>query len=207
MTTEISLKKRTDDWLADRRKEIENDISKLKRQEEAFKADKEEIETELMRRFDERGSEGTTTERYTISLKLDDKYPEVMDRDAFEDFVLQNEKLYLLQKRIALRSIREELNLLDQDKQDFLDELEDSNWSESACIKVLNELDQQTIAEADEANKEAVKTALQNRTKIFRMQGKLKEATKEALQDRFSIPGIRIVTKKTITQQKRKTKT
>jgi hypothetical protein len=109
MTTEKTLQECTDDELAELRYTIGQDLSALKRQDEQLRAEREAVEAEFERRFTERGSTATKTSKYTVSLRVDDKYPELYDQEAFESYLMQTGRLYLLQKRLSMAAVQEEL--------------------------------------------------------------------------------------------------
>lgn len=108
-TTPVSLKDLTDDELAESRYLIGQELSALKRQDEMLRSERETIEKEFERRFTERGSTATKTSKYTVSLRVDDKYPDLYDQEAFEAYLLSTQRLYLLQKRLSMAAVQEEL--------------------------------------------------------------------------------------------------
>lgn len=182
----VDLEERGDNWLVDRRYEIKEALAEVNKQEEILKEERNEIDNELLRRFAERGTTGTKTDRFTVSVREDDNYPEVEDRTVFEEYVLDTGKLHLLQKRVALKALREELQVLEEEYATYLEELEENEWHDDACVHVLSQLDVPT-------------------TKIETMQqlGKLEELTKNELEEYYTIPGVNIVTKLTINQVKK----
>jgi len=107
--TAAGLKKKDDEWLADRRKEIDAALSELRRKEEVLRAEKDTIEAEFFRRFNERKSHSTTTDRWTVVRIIDDKYPIIEDRQAFEAYVLEQRAMHLLQKRLLLGAVQDEV--------------------------------------------------------------------------------------------------
>jgi hypothetical protein len=85
------------------------EIAEFARQEEALRAEKDTIDNEFRRRFEERGATATKTEKWTTFLKIDDAYPELYDRQAFEEYVIRTRDLHLLQTRISVSAVQEEL--------------------------------------------------------------------------------------------------
>lgn len=192
----IELAERTDDWLAERRAAIRLDITKLTKQQEALAAEREEIEQEFFDRFTTRGTSGTRTSNFTISARQDDHYPEVEDRTEFEQYLLETGKIHLLQKRLSLTSIREELDSMKEQKEAYLTELEDANWDIDTCRYVLTSLYDTEETDIDEQ-------LIENKLIILSKTNTLKEGIKDALDQHFSIPGIGISTKLTLNQVKR----
>lgn len=188
--TEIKLEERTDSWLADRRDEIAKEVSALKRQDEALKSERDDIDQELRRRFDERGTTGTQTSRFTLILREDDNYPEVYDRTEFEDYVLRTKKIHLLQKRLSMSSVQEELMALRDECQALKDELNASQNKEETAAALYEQLHKED---------EHVSTKID----VLRKSGMLVAALEEELESYFSIPGVQIVTKYSINSKKR----
>jgi hypothetical protein len=104
-----NLVEMTDEDLAQRRYDIGKEISELKRQDEALRAARDAVEQEFYRRFEERGSTATKTTTFTVSARVDDKYPDLVDREAFEAYVLSSGNLFLLQSRLSMSAVQEEL--------------------------------------------------------------------------------------------------
>jgi len=202
---EIVLENQTDDWLADNRKEIQLQISVLKRQEEDLRAYLDDIDQEFKRRFAERQSEGTQTSNWTLGLKIDDHYPEVQDRQEFEEYLLKTKKLHLLQKRLSMTAIREELDALRDEKQHWLDELKDNNWDEDTCRRTLewihnSECDQYDYSDEE---KEGIDAQFANRLRVIAATKRWKDSTQSAIDDYYRVPGVGLSQKTTITQRKR----
>lgn len=106
---EVNLTQQTDDWLADERYRLGRIISQLARKDEIVRACRDSINQEFQRRFDERGSTATKTNDFTISARIDDKYPEIEDRNAFESYILSTGAIYLLQSRLSMSAVQEEI--------------------------------------------------------------------------------------------------
>lgn len=194
-TPNIELTERDDDWLAERRYEIKTELVLANSKVDELKNERDDIDEELKRRFTERKTSGTRTDRFTISMGQDDNYPITVDRNEFEEYVLKTGNIHLLQKRLSMTAVREELDALNAEKQAHLDKLEEAKWADNACVDVLYDL-----AEADESDY----NVLDKKILILRATGKLQEATKNALEEHYSIPGIGMETKLTISQVKRK---
>ena len=193
----VSLEERTDDWLAERRDQIKVEISRLKREDEAFKAERDAIDAEFTRRFEERGTSGTRAARFTVSLKEDDNYPQMSDRTAFEDYVLSTGNLHLLQKRLSLSSVTEEHAALGELRDVYLNSLKEAGEDYNALVSLYNELCEeaaitQKVADADDL--------VNNKSSIEDLRNFLEDEIKRV----FHIPGIEIVTKRSINQVKRK---
>jgi hypothetical protein len=107
--TQLTLSTMTDDELADRRDELRTKLSELARAEDEIRAEKDSIDQEFISRFTSRGSTATKTSLFTISARENDRYPELVDRNAFEAYVLANKALYLLQSRLSMKEIQDEL--------------------------------------------------------------------------------------------------
>lgn len=189
----ISLQDRTDSWIADRRDAIGKEISKLKRQDEELKAERDDLDQELRRRFDERGTTGTQTKNFTISLKEDDNYPETYDRTSFEEYVLSTGKIHLLQKRLSMASVQEELMALREEHETLLKELEVSGESDETAVAIYKKV----FGESE---------LLTAKINVLKLTGTLVPTLKQELADYFSIPGVHIVTKYSITSKKRSSK-
>lgn len=189
----ISLQDRTDSWIADRRDAIAKEISRLKRQDEDLKAERDDLDQELRRRFDGRGTTGTQTKNFTISLKEDDNYPETYDRTAFEQYVLDTGKIHLLQKRLSMASVQEELMALREEHEALLKELADHGETDEAAIAIYRKL----YGESE---------LLTAKINVLKLTGTLVSTLKQELLDYFSIPGVHIVTKYSITSKKRSSK-
>lgn len=184
---EIDIKERTDDWLAERRNEIKAELALLKKSDDALRAEREEIDQEFIRRFSERGTRGTRAARFTISLKEDDSYPEIVDRTEFEDYVLSTKKLHLLQKRLSLSAIQEELAVLQEEYDAYATRLESSINKEATAEDIYKEL----FSSSDDE-------LLLNKINILKMTGTLVSTLEQDLKSHFSVPGVDIRKKQTI---------
>lgn len=193
----LGPEEQTDDWLAERRNEIKIEISELARKEEALKAERDEIDQIFVERFRERQTSGTRAGRFTISMRSDDNYPEVTDRTVFEEYVLKSGKLHLLQKRLSLSSVKEELAAFSQEHLAAVKYLEEANFSKEACIKVLMELQDEDLTEDQR------KDLIGNKLEIWLLANRLKEAVLAELSEYYTIPGVNVVSKLTINQVRR----
>lgn len=194
---EILLDERTDDWLAERRADIRLAITALTKQQEALAAERDEIEQEFFRRFTERNTSGTRTAKYTISARQDDHYPEVQDRMEFEKYVLETGKLHLLQKRLSLTAIREELDALKEPREAYINILEEANWNIDTCRYVL-------VSLAEESGEDPInEEVIENKLAVFTAMNRVKESMIDALDQHYAIPGVGISTKLTLNQVKR----
>jgi hypothetical protein len=99
----------TDEELANRRNEIKLELAELARAEETLRAERDNIDAEFRNRFNARGSTATKTANWTTFLKVDDAYPELYDRQEFEEYILKTKDLHLLQSRISISAVQEEL--------------------------------------------------------------------------------------------------
>lgn len=196
----IELDERTDDWLAERRAEIRKEIATLSKQQKEKSEQRDEIEQEFFRRFSERGTSGTRTSKYTMSARQDDHYPEVQDRTEFEAYLLRTGKIHLLQKRLALTAIREELDAMKQEREVYEIGLEEADWHVDACRYVLTALAEEAAAETGTAVNE---TLIENKLKILERTKTLKSGVTDALDQHYDIPGVGITTKLTLNQVKR----
>jgi hypothetical protein len=160
--------------------------SAYKKQAGAVEEEVSEIEEEWRRRFTERGSSGTTTSKYTVTISQDDHYPEITDREGLDDYILSTKKLHLLQKRLSLTAAREELDAMENEKVAWLEKLDEQGWTQDACANCFSELGLNNTG-----------------LKIFFNQGRLEEFVRNQLDSHFSIPGLGITTKLTLHQSKR----
>jgi hypothetical protein len=202
---EISLDERTDNWLAERRDQIKQAVSALKRQDEAFKAERDAIDEELVARFDERGTSGTRASRFTISMKIDDNYPICSDRTTFEEYLLTTKKLHLLQKRLSLSAVQEELAILNEERKAYLMRIEEASNQQSEAIAIYHELHEYDTFGPDASHDGMAlhERALQDRINQLINDKILINTVKQELADRCVIPGIEISQKLTINQVKR----
>jgi len=105
--TDVDLKELSDEELADRRDGIKRgSLPDLTKKEKKLKAELANVDDEWKRRLKDRGSNGSKTLRFTTFLTIDDKYPVLVDREAFELHVLRNKALYLLQSRLSLSDVQ-----------------------------------------------------------------------------------------------------
>jgi hypothetical protein len=185
-TPEYLISERSDDWLADRRVELKKLSSAYKKQAEAVEEEVSEIEEEWRRRFTERGSSGTTTSKYTVTISQDDHYPEITDREDLDGYILSTKKLHLLQKRLSLTAAREELDAMQNEKEAWIEKLDEQGWTPDVCANCFSELGLNDVG-----------------LKIFFNQGRLEEFVRNQLDAHFSIPGLGITTKLTLHQSKR----
>jgi hypothetical protein len=187
------LADRDDEWLATRRYAIKGEIAICERASEALRAERDSIDQEFLERFDERKSEGTKTSTYTISKSRDFNYPQIDDQTAFERYVLRTHKLYLYQKRVAVKTIQEELAIFALEKKEFLDFLEAAEYDAESCAAVFCKLYENMD---DKPPQEVFGTKLLALT----LANRLKEGVLEELETFYSIPGIVVVTKTRINQ-------
>lgn len=183
----VALKEQSDDELAERRYQIKGELAELEGQVSALKDEREEIDEEFKRRFNERGSTSTKTTRSRISLRRDIAYPMLADATAFEDYVLENKAIHFLQKRINLSAINEELAAMKQEREAYLKLLEDNNWSKETCYQVLGEIN---------ITSSVIKPIIQDLSEEV-----LRSVVEAELTNKFSIPGIELITKETINQR------
>lgn len=186
---EIDLSERTDDWLAERRNKIKEDLSVLKRQDEELRDERERIDQEFFRRFAERGTKGTRASRFTISIKEDASYPEITDRTEFEAYVLNTKKLHLLQKRLSLGAIQEELAALQEEHNFYKERLENSSNKIQTAEEIYMELF------AKHGDEEGL---LRNKINILKATGTLVSMLEQELKEYFSVNGVSVKTKQTI---------
>ena len=183
-----------DDVLADRRYEIRGEISQLKRLDEALKAERNSIDQEFTRRFKERGSTGARTANSTITLNVEDHYPEVYDRQEFETYVLHTGKLHLIQKRVAMGSLQEEIMVLEE---------EVTIWR-TRYKEAKTDVEQQEVArKIMQELLEIPSDSIDEKLTILVLTKQLDQYIENALKEHASIPGINLVQKETINQVKR----
>lgn len=200
----MELKEQTDDWLADRRKELQSNISQLRRETEALNADLDEVEIEFNRRFAERNSTGTQTDKWILTQRVDDHYPEMQDRDEFYSYLLATRKTHLMQKRLSVTAIREELDLLLQEKQRWLEELEENNWNAETCTQCLEHITARRIDEqATHEEIPVLESEHKHRLDVLRAVGNWKDTTTNVLNDFYRIPGVVLREKITLSQRRR----
>lgn len=184
---EILITERDDNWLAERRSQIRQELSANTRKEEELKAERKFIDQEFTRRFNERKTSGTRTANYTLSMEEDSLYPEIEDRTAFEEYVLDTGHLHLLQKRLSLSSVKEELAAMAQERASYIKELEGSNYDPQVCKRILQERGEYS----------------DYKFSLIQQSGGLKQEVLRQFEERFTIPGVNIITKTTINQVKR----
>jgi hypothetical protein len=97
----------SDDELANRRHEIRLKISEILREEELLKAERGLIDAEFFARLEARGATSTGTSDFTISMRKEPQYPMVTNRVAYENYILTNKALYLLQFRPSISALAE----------------------------------------------------------------------------------------------------
>lgn len=200
----IPLKERSDDWLAERRGELRKELSEVSDREKAFRQERNDIDQEFMDRFTARETSGTRTDRYTISCKQDDAYPEVEDRTDFENFVLETGKIHLLQKRLSLAAIKEELSEMERTRESLLEILDEEKWSEESCVDVLTTLFNETLdTVSDTSQHDGLKNGFDSKLSLIKKLGTLQDFTKDEIDSQYIIPGISLVTRMTINQVKR----
>lgn len=192
----IPLTDRDDEYLAQRRADIKKEIAALEMESEALRAERDTLDQEFMARFEERKSSGTRTTNFTISKRVDFNYPQISDQTDFEQYVLKSKKLYLYQKRLSSNSVREELAIFAAERKEFLDFLEENGYDNEACISVLREL-------YEHNDEKPPLQAFENKLLALTFADKLKEAVLQELDSFYSIPGINVIQKITITQVRR----
>lgn len=200
----VDLTEVSDDWLAERRDILRKRKSRVRRIDEAVAADMDAVEQEFYRRFAERNSKGTRTNKFMMSLVIDDHYPEITDKTEFDNYVLSTKKLHLMQKRLSMTAMREELDLLLEEKKDWLERLEEGGWSKDLCTKCLEHITYRQIDETcDTPEEEAtLEDQLASKLAVLEAVGNWKDATKLALEDYYRIPGVNLVQKMKLSQKK-----
>jgi hypothetical protein len=181
--------------LAQRRYDIKGEISNLKREDELLKAERDSIDQEFERRLKSRGSTATKAGGFTITLKEDDKYPMIGDHTVFETYVLDTKKLHLLQKRLSMTSIQEELAAMRAEQTALRTQLVEAQTKEdinSIFAKVKEFISHNAITNI----------SLRNPNSFSRTED-LKVYLDELLDTVYQIPGISLVTHITLNQTKR----
>jgi hypothetical protein len=201
----MDLQEVTDDWLADRRKRLHHIVSVLNKKAKTVGAEIDDLELEFNRRFAERNSTGTQTDKWFITQQIDDHYPEMQDRDEFYSYMIATRKTHLMQKRLSVTAIREELDLLIQEKQHWLDELEENNWDAKTCTRCLTHILERRIDEQAHTNDEVsiLQQEHDHRLSVLRAVGNWKTVTTNVLNDFYRIPGVVLREKITLSQRKR----
>lgn len=103
MTTKQELT--TADLIA-RLVDIREEKRKLSAREKELNEEWRSLELEALIRLDEQGMDKASTKRGTISIG-ENILPQVVDWDAFGEHIIQNDALYLLQRRPAAAAYRE----------------------------------------------------------------------------------------------------
>lgn len=88
--------------------EIRDEKRKIKAREKELNESWRSLELELLIRLDDQGMEKASTKDGTASIN-EVVLPQVVDWDAFNQHILDNEALYLLQRRPAAAAYREHL--------------------------------------------------------------------------------------------------
>lgn len=187
ITKDVPIEERNDDWLAEQRNKIKLELAELKKQDDELREFRDQIDQEFMRRFEERGTSGTRTSKFTISVREDDSYPEIQDRTEFEDYILRTKNIHLLQKRLSLSAIQEELAAKKEEYASYKEQLDNAIDKEGMAETIYKELFQ----------------CPDNKLEVLKMTKQIVPTLEQELKDFFSIPGIGIVTKKTINAVKR----
>lgn len=86
--------------------EIREEKRKIKAREKELNEKWRSLEMELLTRLDEQGMEKASTKDGTASIN-ETVLPQVVDWDAFNAHILENEALFLLQRRPAAAAYRE----------------------------------------------------------------------------------------------------
>jgi hypothetical protein len=219
-TSENKLKDQTDDQLAERRAELRTETSLLKRKGEQIAAERDDIDAEFKRRFQERNITGTRCQLYTISLRKVDNYPQIVDRNMLEEFILASGKLYLLQNRVAQKHIQEELAVMKDEVEAFKQRLDEIK-TESLRLELEEKSDEEKAQNNENLEIVALdilswiddlgcptdinilKSRLDRLKIMYKPTSVLINVLSEMLDASLTIPGIQMVTKETINQIKR----
>lgn len=86
--------------------DIREEKRKIKAREKELNDEWRSLELEALIRLDDQGMEKASTKRGTISIG-ENILPQVVDWDAFGEHIIQNDALYLLQRRPAAAAYRE----------------------------------------------------------------------------------------------------
>jgi len=201
----MSLENLTDDDLAERRAELKKvvlpDLNKAKQE---ATAELDDINQEFFRRFAERNSSGTKAAGYSISMILDDKYPELVDRESFFDYLIKTGKTHLMQKRLSLNAIREETDLLEEEKERWLERLEESGWDAAVCKECLEHITERQVSEMANSQEEVdrLRNEAAQRITVLETVGSWEDSTKMALEDFYQIPGVILRDEMRLSQKK-----
>lgn len=86
--------------------DIREEKRKIKAREKELNDEWRTLELEALIRLDDQGMDKASTKRGTISIG-ENILPQVVDWDAFGEHIIQNDALYLLQRRPAAAAYRE----------------------------------------------------------------------------------------------------
>lgn len=86
--------------------DIREEKRRIKAREKELNDEWRSLELEALIRLDDQGMEKASTKRATISIG-ENILPQVVDWDAFGEHIIENDALYLLQRRPAAAAYRE----------------------------------------------------------------------------------------------------
>lgn len=86
--------------------DIREEKRKIKAREKELNEEWRSLELEALIRLDDQGMDKASTKRGTISIG-ENILPQVVDWDAFGEHIIQNDALFLLQRRPAAAAYRE----------------------------------------------------------------------------------------------------
>lgn len=101
------LTERSDEDIAARRYEIKEELARLNKEIDELKAERGEIDLEITSRLEARGATSFGTEEFTVSMRTEPMYPQAIDRERLERYILGENALYLLQFRLSTSAIQE----------------------------------------------------------------------------------------------------
>lgn len=109
MTDETDLTKLSLPALQSRRNIIKNTyLPEVNQKVAKYKAELQEVDEALLKRMRAEGLKSFTGEDFQTTIAIRNNYPEIEDRTAFEEYVLEKRMLYLLQSRVLMSAIQEE---------------------------------------------------------------------------------------------------
>lgn len=87
-------------------KNLRNEATEYTRLADQAKAAREEIDRKIIEILEEQGVDSTRTDVASVSISVTN-HPNVDDWDAFAEYVVENNAVYLLQRRVSAKAVEE----------------------------------------------------------------------------------------------------
>ncbi len=92
--------------LITRSKNLRNEATEYTKLADEAKRQREEIDQLIIEKLEEQGVDSTRTDVATVSISVTN-HPNVEDWDAFAEYVVENNAVYLLQRRVSSKAVEE----------------------------------------------------------------------------------------------------